>query len=80
MVQKLVSLSYFMNACVKNLNKHAAVKKNYVSENQTLFMNKKLKKAIRCCTRLRNIFLMSRLEINRKKQEIFVSRPEGKLT
>ena len=48
------------------LDKHAPLKKRYVRANQSLFMNKKLSKEIMKSSRLRNKFLNTKSDIDRK--------------
>ena len=61
---------------VNIFNEHAPLKKRYVRANQAPFMNKKLSKEIMTRSRLRNKFLKTKTDANRKaynKQEIIVS-------
>ena len=48
------------------LDKHALLKKRYVRANQSAFMNKKLSKEIKKRSRLRNKFLNTKSDIDRK--------------
>ena len=48
------------------LDKHAPLKKRYVRANQSPFMNKKLSKEIMKRSRLRNKFLNTKSDIDRK--------------
>ena len=48
------------------LDKHAPLKKRYVRANQSPFMNKKLSKEIMKKSRLRNKFLNTKSDIDRK--------------
>ena len=57
--------------------KHAPLKKIYVRANQSPFMNKKLNKEIMKWSRLRNKFLNTKSDIDRKaynKQRNYVAR------
>ena len=59
-------LKDFQNVCLTSLNSFAPLKKKYVRANQASFMNKELKKAIMVRSKLRNKFLKSRSEEDRK--------------
>ena len=60
------ALKNFQNVCLTSLNSFAPLKKKYVRANQASFMNKELKKAIMVRSKLRNKFLKSRSEEDRK--------------
>ena len=60
------ALKDFQNVCLTSLNSFAPLKKKYVRANQASFMNKELKKAIMVRSKLRNKFLKSRSEEDRK--------------
>ena len=51
---------------VNIFNKHAPLKRRYVRANQAPFMNKKLSKEIMTRSRLRNKFLKTKTDANRK--------------
>ena len=51
---------------VNIFNEHAPLKKRYVRANQAPFMNKKLSKEIMTRSRLRNKFLKTKTDTNRK--------------
>ena len=55
----------FASSCNKILDDHAPLKKKYVRDNHSPFMNKSLSKAIVLRTRLRNIFLKNRSDENK---------------
>ena len=62
----------FSVSCSKTLDIHAPLKKKYVRDNHSPFMNKSLSKITLVRTRLRNIFLKNKSEenkINYKKQK-----------
>ena len=54
---KNIEYSTFHKICLKVLNKHAPIKQKYIRANNSNFMNKDLRKAIMCRSRLRNAFL-----------------------
>ena len=54
------------NVCFTSLNSFALLKKKFLRANQASFMNKELKKAIMVRLKLRNKFLKSRSEEDRK--------------
>ena len=60
------TLKDFQNVYLTSLNSFAPLKKKYVKANQASFMNKELKKAIMIRSKLRNKFLKSRSEEDRK--------------
>ena len=55
----------FVASCNKILDNHAPLKKKYVRDNYSSFMNKSLSKTIMVRTRLWNIFLKNRSEENK---------------
>ena len=60
------TLKDFQNVYLASLNSFAPLKKKYVKANQASFMNIELKKAIMIRSKLRNKFLKSRSEEDRK--------------
>ena len=56
----------FLISCNKILDRHAPLRKKYVTGNHSSFMNKNLSKAIMLRTKLRKIFLKSITEKNIK--------------
>ena len=60
-------------------DKHAPLKKRYVRANQSPFMNKKLSKEIMKRSRLRNKFLNTKSDIDRKayNKQLFQSSRKG---
>ena len=49
-----------------NLNKHAPIKKRYITANESNFMTRQLSKAIMKRSKLRNRFLKEKSEVSRK--------------
>ena len=64
--QQNVLLKILKESVNASLDKHAPLKNIYVSANQSPFMNKKLSKKIRKRSNLRNKFLNTRSDIDRK--------------
>ena len=58
-------LQGFCHISLDALNKHAPRKKKHARDNQMIFFNKELSKALMTRTKLRNIFLQNRREGNR---------------
>ena len=61
-----LKFEYFKNIVDKILEKHAPMKKRFVRANQPPFVNKKISKEIMKRSRLRNKFLHSKSDIDRK--------------
>ena len=60
------SFRTFKNVIDHSLKKHAPLKKRYVRANQAPFMNKKINKEIMKRSRLRNKFLKSKTDVDRR--------------
>ena len=54
---EISALQTYLNEFLKALDKYAPKKSKYVRENNSSFMNKKISKAVKDCTRPKNKFL-----------------------
>ena len=61
-----IEYQHFLNIFLDILNKHAPIKKKYISANQSNFMTRKLSKTIMKRSKLRNRFLKEKTEASRK--------------
>ena len=58
---EISALQTYLNEFLKALDKYAPKKSKYVRENNSSFMNKKISKAVKDCTRPKNKFLKTDL-------------------
>ena len=78
-MQDLLTMDYkiFKDSIIGSLNKHAPLKRKYLTANHSNFLTKELNKAIVPRSKLRNLFLKVTLNENRirykKKRNICVS-------